>query len=99
MNALMTSRERITATLSHRQPDRTPCFEYVLLAPLADRLLGRPCATDPAHWTRLVDEVGWGAAVRRRAVDQLDLALRLGHDMLYVTPNPGAPVTRSAQPA
>jgi hypothetical protein len=87
----MTSRERIEAALQHREPDRTPVFEYVLLSPLADTLLGRVYAADPANWTKLVEEKGWEGTVRQSATDQLDLALRLGHDMMYVTPNPGPP--------
>ena len=84
----MTSRERIEAALNHREPDRTPIFEYVLLSPVADLLLGRRYGGDPANWQDLVRELGWEAAVRRDATDRLDLALRLGHDMMYVTPNP-----------
>lgn len=87
----MTSRERIKTALQHREPDRTPVFEYVLLSPLADVLLGRAYAGDPAHWPKLVEEEGWERAVRRSAMDKLDLALRLGHDMMYVTPNPEPP--------
>jgi uroporphyrinogen decarboxylase len=85
----MTSRERVESALKHREPDRTPVFEYVLLSPLADTLLGRPYAADPDQWEGCVQELGWEQAVRRRAIDQLDLALRLGHDMMYVLPNPG----------
>jgi hypothetical protein len=85
---MMTCRERVEAALGHHPPDRTPVFEYVLLPPLADIFLGRPYAADPARWEKLLQEVGWQAAVRRMAVDQLELALRLGHDMLYVLPNP-----------
>ena|GEM_PF-7020770 len=29
----MTSRDRIEAALKHREPDRTPIFEYVLRSP------------------------------------------------------------------
>lgn len=94
----MTSRERVEAALRHREPDRTPVFEYVLLSPVADQLLGRTYGADPRHWTALQAELGWANAVRRMAVDQLDLALRLGHDMLYVVPNPGAPAQRRVSP-
>ena len=87
----MTSRERIEAALNHREPDRTLVFEYVLLSPVADQLLGRLYGGDPANWRDLVDELGWEAAVRRNATDRLDLALRLGHDMMYVSPNPLPP--------
>jgi Uroporphyrinogen decarboxylase (URO-D) len=85
---MMTSRERIEAAFDHREPDRTPYFEYVLLSPVADELLGRPYAVDPGHWPALLDERGWEGAVRQIAVDRLDLACLLGHDMMYVTPNP-----------
>lgn len=84
----MTSRERIEAAFRHQEPDRTPIYEYVLLSPVADALLGRPYAVDPGHWPAVVDAIGWQAAVRQTAIDQLDLACLLGHDMLYVPPNP-----------
>jgi hypothetical protein len=95
----MTSRERVHAALTHRQPDRTPVFEYVLLSPVADQLLGRPYGGDPCHWQGLVAELGWGAAVRRLALDQLDLALLLGHDLMYVVPNPPSPTPPFPPPA
>lgn len=84
----MTSRERVEAALKHEEPDRTPVFEYVLLSPVADALLGRPYAVDPGHWPAVLDALGWETAVRQRAIDQLDLACLLGHDMMYVYPNP-----------
>ncbi len=83
----MTSRERIEAALTHREPDRTPIFEYVLLSPVADQLIGRPYAADPDNWDSLVTEKGWTQAVRQMSVDILDVAQLLGHDMLYVLPN------------
>jgi uroporphyrinogen decarboxylase len=92
----MDSRQRVRAALEHQEPDRTPYFEYVLLSPVADALLGRRCAGDPAHWSALVDECGWEEAVNRNAADRLDLALLLGHDLLYVTPNPPPPVPPTA---
>jgi hypothetical protein len=73
-------------------------FEYVLLSPLADRLLGRPYSGSSAVWNRLVEERGWEAAVRQNAADRLDLAARLGHDLLYVGPNPGPPRPPGAPP-
>jgi uroporphyrinogen decarboxylase len=93
----MNSRQRITAALLHQEPDRTPVFEYVLLSPVADTLLGRPyCdyAGDYAKWQTLVSEIGWECALRRYATDRVALASRLGHDMLYVVfaPLPPQPV-------
>ena len=84
----MTSRERVVAALRHQEPDRTPVFEYVLLSPLADRLLGRAYSVDAQHWPKIVGALGWEGAVRQMAVDRLDLARLLGHDMMYVWPNP-----------
>ena len=87
----MTSRQRIEAALRHQTPDRTPVFEYVLLSPVADAILGHTYAGDPANWDAYVREIGWQRAVRQNACDRLELAVRLGHDMLYVTPNPAPP--------
>lgn len=93
----MNSRERVEAALNHRQPDRTPVFEYVLRSPIADQLLGRPYAADPENWDGMVREKGWQAAVRQIAADHAELALLLGHDMLYVVPNP-LPAADSPEP-
>jgi uroporphyrinogen decarboxylase len=84
----MTSRERVEAALRHETPDRTPVFEYVLLSPVADILLGESYAWDPSHWPVALKELGWEGAVRRCAKQQVDLACRLGHDMMYVYPTP-----------
>ena len=84
----MTSRQRVEAALRHEAPDRTPIFEYVLLPPLAERILGRPFAENPEYWPMLQQAKGWEGAVRQMAADRLDLAENLGHDLLYVLPNP-----------
>ncbi len=88
MTTAMTSRERVTAAFNHETPDRTPVFEYVLLSPVADAVLGRPFAAREETWLALVAEVGWDEAVRREAVDRVEMALRLGHDMIYCVPSP-----------
>ena len=92
MTASLTSRQRVEAALRHQEPDRTPIFEYVLLPPLADVLLGRPYAQFGGEvWHSVLLESGWESAVRRNAADRLDLAELLGHDLLYVGPNPPPP--------
>lgn len=91
----MNSRERLMAALNHRPVDRTPVFEYVLLSPLADRLLGRVYAADEANWEPFVRALGWEGAVRQNARDRVELAALLGHDMLYVYP---PPADSSAEP-
>jgi uroporphyrinogen decarboxylase len=87
----MTSRERLEAAFQHREPDRTPIFEYVLLPPVAQQLLGRPFVEylgDMKLWLSTAREIGFEHALRRYTVDRLDLAELLGHDMLFVSPNP-----------
>lgn len=88
----MTSRKRVEAALKHQEPDRTPFFEYVLLSPVADIFLGRrfeDYAGDMDGWLSMVKELGWENAVRQYAIDRVELAQKLGHDLLYVVPCPG----------
>jgi hypothetical protein len=87
----MTSRQRVAAAFGHREPDRTPIFEYVLLPPLAEQLLGRPFSEylgGMESWLALAREVGFEPALRRYVRDRLELARRLGHDLLCISPNP-----------
>lgn len=98
----MTSRTRVEKALRHEEPDRTPIFEYVLLSPLADRLLGRPYADyagDEERWSRKLQDLGWKESLLSYARDRLDLAIALGHDMLYVCPNPSPQATETAPSA
>ena len=87
----MTSRERIETALNHKQPDRTPIFEYVLLSPVADIVIGHKYmdyAGDYNGWLSMAREKGWERALKQYVSDRLTLAEKLGHDMLYVVPNP-----------
>ena len=87
----MTSRQRVAAAFAHREPDRTPVFEYVLLSPLAEQFLGRPFIEylgGMAPWLEQAREIGLEPALRGYARDRLELARRLGHDLLCVSPNP-----------
>ena len=96
----LTSRERIEAAHAHQAPDRTPFFEYVLLSPIADLVLGRNYpdyqSNDPLSWSEAVHELGFEGAVRGYASDRLEIAHKLRHDMMYVVPNP--PDRRSTVP-
>jgi len=87
----MTSRERIVAALEHREPDRTPIFEYVLMSPVEDQILGRRGTRDSRCWQELISEQGWENAVRQIAVDLAEIAQTLGHDMIYSIPGPARP--------
>jgi hypothetical protein len=87
----MTSRERVEAAFQHREPDRTPIFEYVLLPPVAEQLLGRPINEylgGMELWLKQAEELGFENTLRQYVKDRIDLALLLGHDMLYISPNP-----------
>ncbi len=95
----MTSGERVRAALSHRQPDRTPLFEYVLHSAVAGKLLGRPYAGDDDVAAGILEREGFAAAVRHRTRDILDLAERMGFDMLYFYPMPAAPRPPASPPA
>jgi uroporphyrinogen decarboxylase len=94
----MTSGQRVRAALEHRTPDRTPIFEYVMHSAVAEKFLGRPCATDDAVFQATIRESGYEAALRQMAKDQLDLAELFGFDMLYVCPIPTGLPNPSAPP-
>lgn len=85
------SRSRIEAAFKHQEPDRTPIFEYVLIGARAGDILGRPLidySEDMDGWLSFAEEEGFEKAVRSYARDRVEIAFRLGHDMLYVCPNP-----------
>lgn len=98
----MNSMERIRAAFEHRTPDRTPNFEYVLLRPICDYILGRPFQSyddDAAKWRAWALEEGYDRAVRRYARERVEIARKLGHDMMYVLPAPApeAPVDEEVE--
>jgi len=93
----MTSRERVIAALAHQEPDRTPIFEYVLQSPVADAILGRPYIYGK-RLEELIGEQGLEAALQQQAVDIVSIARLLGHDLLYVEPNPLPPKTSAKMP-
>jgi hypothetical protein len=82
----------------HQEPDRTPFFEYVLLPPRASDILGRRFVEINEEWVPLVEEVGWEQAVRQYALGKVDLAEKLGHDLIYCLPVPGPPPSEPAPP-
>jgi hypothetical protein len=97
----MTSRERVIAAFSHGKPDRTPVFEYVLLSPVADAVLGRryeDFGGDFKGWIDYAGELGgFEKAVRQYAVDRVELAWKLEHDMIYCVPNPSEEALKKTQ--
>jgi hypothetical protein len=72
-------------------PDRTPIFEYVLLNPLASVFAGGQYLHYDNEHGGFVDyakEQGLDKAVRRYAKDRARISHTLGHDLMYVIPNP-----------
>ena len=53
--------------------------------------MGRPFAVDAANFESIAAECGWKAAVRRMAIDYVELAAKMNYDMLYVPANPAPP--------
>lgn len=87
----MNAKGRIESSFQHEAPDRTPFFEYCLNSKeITRRVLGRDASY--LNWDDCLKEKGWEGAVRQIAVDRLDIAEFFGHDMMYITRNPGPPV-------
>jgi hypothetical protein len=91
----MTSRERVMAAFAHREPDRTPIWEKLIKSPVADELLGRPCAsTNFHHRMERLAEGDWEGLIRQSAVDEIDLCELLGFDMVRLDIVGGPPGER-----
>lgn len=89
----MTPKERVSAAFEHKNTDRTPIFEYVMAGHIPSALLGRDYFyfdSAGGRWDERVREIGLDAALAAYAKDRLDLAERLGHDLIYIVPNPPA---------
>ena len=87
----MDSRERIYTVLNKNIPDRTPIFEYVLLNPLASVFAGGEYLhydNENGGFVNYAKERGLDNAVRRYAQNRAKIAHTLGHDMIYLIPNP-----------
>ncbi len=77
--------------LTHRKPDRTPVFEYVMHPAVGEVFIGRSYLEyqeESELWLREADERGLEEAVMSYVQARLDLAEFFGHDMLYIAPNP-----------
>lgn len=81
----MTSKERVRATLDHREPDRVPVGEMGIDAPIIEQVLGRPTfyrshgKERAAIWAGRRDEV-----VRSQKRDLVDLVRALEWDFVPV---------------
>ncbi len=93
----MTSRERVQAAFEHREPDRTPLWEKLIKSPVADEVLGRPCAATNFHYRmEWLADGDWEGLMRQAARDEVDLCKALGFDLIRLyecgTPPDGRPV-------
>ena len=93
----MTPRQRTLSAFQHREPDRTPMFEKLIKSPVADELLGRPCAATNFHYrNERLAEGDWEGLEKQSARDLADLAQSLGFDVirLYMNGLPPVPQDR-----
>ena len=84
---MTSSRNRINDAFSHKAPDRTPVFEYVLNSDEITKCVLERSASF-LHWEECVKEKGWEKALEQYACDRLDIAEFFGHDMLYQVTSP-----------
>lgn len=85
------SLKRVQAAFNHTTPDRTPIFEYLLFGKRAEDILGHAFADytyDLSQWNNYVQHTGLEQALKDYATNRIELAQKLGHDLLYVCPNP-----------
>lgn len=98
----MGSRERVEAAFLHKEPDRTPIFEYILLSPVAESFLGKRYVDFCGQWSMwlaLAKEQGYEKSMRQYARERVELAEVLGHDLLYCMLSPTAKeVEQAGQP-
>lgn len=87
----MDSAQRVACAMNHRPVDRTPKFDYVLQDPCASLVLGRRFLSydeSESEWKSLAGELGGKAALERYVRERLEIAEKLGQDLLYVVPPP-----------
>lgn len=94
----MTSRQRVQAAFNHQTPDRTPIFEKLIKSPIADELLGRPCAaTNFETQMEYLADGDWQGLQKQSARDLVELAVNLGFDLIRLYPT-GGPSAEGVRP-
>lgn len=87
----MTSKERVSAAFAHRAADRTPIFEYVILGKIGSRILKKKYRFfdgEGGDWYGYVKEIGFEPSLREYVRNKVALCKALGHDLMYLVPNP-----------
>jgi hypothetical protein len=85
----------VLCAFRHEAPDRTPFFEKLIKSPVADEVLGRPCAA--SNWAYRMERLAdgdWEGLMLQEARDLVDLAKVLGQDLVRVYPNELPPAER-----
>jgi len=94
----VSARSRVLQAFEHTQPDRTPFFEKLIKSPIADRLLGRPCAaTNFDYQMQRLADGDWRGLQEQSARDLVDLAVMLGFDIIRLHMN-GLPPDEASRP-
>jgi uroporphyrinogen-III decarboxylase len=82
----MTGRERVLRAYRHEEVDRTPIGEmYEIAPPTREVILGKPCGF--AERMEMLRGANWETIVETEARDIMEIAVRLGFDMIGVRRN------------
>jgi len=84
----MTGRERVLRAYRHEEVDRTPIGEmYEIAPPTRETILGRKCGF--VERMEMRRDASWETIVETEAQDIIDIATKLGFDMIGVRSNIG----------
>ena len=82
----MTGRERVLKAYRHEEPDKTPIGEmYDIAPPTREVVLGRACGF--AERMEMLRDAEWDTIVEMEARNIIDIAVKLGFDMIGVRRN------------
>lgn len=82
----MTSRERVLRAYQHKEVDRTPIGEmYPIAPPTREVILGKPCGF--VERMELLRYADWQTIVETEAREIIEIAEKLGFDMVGLTSN------------
>jgi uroporphyrinogen-III decarboxylase len=84
----MTGRERVLNAYQHKEVDRTPISEmYEMAPPTREVVLGKKCGF--IERMEMLRDATWKTIVENQAQEIIDIALKLGFDMVGVRANMG----------
>ena len=84
----MTGRERVLRAYRHEEVDRTPIGEmYEIAPPTREAILGKKCGF--VERMEMLRDAPWETIVETQAQEIIEIAVKLGFDMIGVRPNMG----------